>query len=225
MRAVVVEDQILFQELLVDLLTRRLGIELAGVAGDGPAALELVRKTRPDLVVLDILIPQLSGIQVARTILEELPATRILAVSTETDPKTVHQIHLLNLAGFIDKNEATTAVLTEALHEIREGRRYFSASMLAVVRQLRAHPQSFPKILSPREQEILSHIGGGLSDSQIGRLLGLTENSVQSHRRNLLRKLDLHSTPELMRYALEAGFWKPAFPRLQLEDPYPRERA
>ncbi len=224
MRVVVVEDQILFRELLVSLLARRPGVEVVAFAEDGPGALDRVRATLPDLVVLDILIPRLSGIEVARIILAELPATRILALSTELDPHTVHQLHQLNLAGFIDKNGATTSEVAAALDAIGAGRRYFSAGVLAALRQLRAHPQSFPKILSRREQEVLSLIGGGLSDAQIGQLTGLTENSVQSHRRNILRKLDLHSTPELMRYALEAGFWKPAYPRLQLESRHPAAR-
>lgn len=220
MKVVVVEDQVLFQELLVRLLKERLNYEVAGVAADGPSAIKLARQHQPDLLILDILIPEISGIMVAALIRRELPQTRILALSSETDPKTLIQIHGLKLAGFVDKKEATVEVLLKALLAISEGRCYFSDSMLRVIRSIRANPQSFQKILTRREQEVLSHIGGGLSDPEIGKVLGLSITSVQSHRRNLLRKLDVHSTPELIRYALDNGFWKARFTQMGLGDSY-----
>jgi len=220
MKVVVVEDQILFQELLVRLLNERLGYEVAGVAADGPSALELARQHRPDLLILDILIPEISGIMVASILRRELPQLRILALSSETDPKTLAQIHSLKLAGFVDKKEATVDMLLNAILAVREGRRFFSDSMLRAIRELRSNPHSFQKILTRREQEVLSHIGGGLSDPEIGKVLGLSVTSVQSHRRNLLRKLDVHSTPELIRYALENGFWKARFRQMGLVDSY-----
>jgi DNA-binding NarL/FixJ family response regulator len=218
MRVIVVEDQILIREFLVELLGKKLSHEVIGVATDGESALELIRKERPDLVILDILIPKLSGIHVARAIIDELPEVRILALSTETDPKTIHQIHQLHLQGFVDKAEASPEVLAEAIQLISEGKRYFSDSLLKSVSRLKNDPTAFQKILTKREQEILTHIGGGLSDREIGATLGLSQASVQSHRRNLFRKLDVHSTPELIRYANDCGFWKTAFPRMGLSD-------
>lgn len=220
MRVVVVEDQLLFQEFLVNLLRDRLGHEVVGVAQDGKTALELVRTQRPDLLVLDILIPQLSGIRVAKVVQEEQCAKRILAISSETDLKTVHQIHQLRLSGFVDKNEATLEVLMEAIETIRQGNRYFSPSLQLTVQKLRADPHAFQKILTRREQEILTLIGGGLSDAEIGQRLGLSPTSIQSHRSNLFRKLDVHSTPELIRFAQESGFYKVGFRKMQLLDTY-----
>ena len=220
MKVIVVEDQLLFQEFLVGLLLDKLSMEVPAIAEDGETALELIRKHKPDLVILDIMIPKLSGIQVARTILSELPATRILAISSENDIKTIHQVHRLNLSGFVDKNEATVEILVEAIQTIQQHRRYFSPSMLQAVRQLKTDPLAFQKILSRREQEILTYIGGGLSDLEIGQRLGLSVTSIQSHRRNLLKKLDLHSTPELIRFAHESGFWKASFRKMGLSDTY-----
>jgi DNA-binding NarL/FixJ family response regulator len=220
MRAVVVEDQVLFQEFLANLLVEKLAFELAGTATDGPAALDLIRATRPDLVILDILIPRLSGIQIAKTVLGEMPKTRILAISSETDIKTVYQIHQLRVHGFVDKNEASVAILTEAIRSVCDGKRYLSESLRMTVQKLRADPKAFQKILTRREQEVLTQIGAGLSDAEIGRILGLSDTSVQSHRRNLFRKLDVHNTPELIRFAHDAGFWKAEFPRMGLNETY-----
>lgn len=220
MRVAVIEDQVLFRELLVNLLVGKLSFELAGTAGEGPEGLELIRSTRPELVILDILIPKLSGIQVARQIMDELPSTRILAISSETDIKTIHQIHQLRLNGFVDKNEASVEVLTEAIRTVSGGKSYYSESLRITVQKLRADPNAFQKILTRREQEVLTHIGAGLSDGEIGKILGLSTTSVQSHRRNLFRKLNVHNTPELIRFANEAGFWKAAFPRMGLTDTY-----
>lgn len=220
MKVVVVEDQVLFKEFLIDLVEKRLAHEVVGTAADGEEALTVIRRELPDLVILDILIPKLSGILVARTIQEERPSTRILAISSESDIKTVHQVHQLNLAGFIDKNEASVEVLMAAIRAIEERKRYFSDSVKITVQKLRADPQSFQKILTRREQEILTFIGGGLSDGEIGQKLGLSDSSVQSHRRNLFRKLDVHSTPELIRFAQESGFWKASFRRMKLDDTY-----
>ena len=220
MRVIVVEDQILFQEFLVNLLREKLSLDVVGVAVDGVTGLEVIRREEPDMVLLDILIPKLSGIHVARAILDELPKVRILALSSETDLKTVHQIHQLHLPAFVDKKEASLEVLEKAINRVREGKRYFSPSLEMTVSQLKADPQAFQKILTKREQEVLTLIGSGLSDRVIGEQIGLSESSIQTHRRNICRKLDVHSTPELIRFANECGFWKTAFSRMDLRDTY-----
>lgn len=216
----VVEDQTLFRDFLTGLLTDKLGFPVVATAGDGVTALELARQHQPDLILLDILIPQLSGIRVARTILDEFPETRIIALSSESDRKTVHQVHQLFLPGFVDKNEAGTDVLTEAIETVLAGKRFFSPSFRQIVRDLRKDPDSFYKILTRREQEVLTLIGGGFSDADVGLQLGLSPSSAQAHRRNILRKLDLHNTPDLISFARHTGFWKDEFARMGLKDKY-----
>ena len=220
MRIVVVEDQVLFRELLVKEVQQALGHEIVGIAEDGETALELVGLHKPDVLILDVLIPKLSGILVARTVKERWPKVQILILSNQMDAKTLYQLHKLYLAGFIDKNEAKPEVLREALEAIRQKKRFFSESMQSAVRRLKSDPNAFQKILTPREQEILTHIGGGQSDQQIGELLGLSPTSVQSHRSNILKKLNVNGTPELIKFASEMGFWKPEFKRMGLTDTY-----
>ena len=220
MKIVLVEDQALFRDFLAVLVRDRLGHEVVGEAANGEQALDLIRSTLPDLIILDILIPRLSGIRVAQTISKELPSTRILALSSALDAKTVHQVHRLGLNGFVDKNEASKEVLIKAIDGIERSSRFFSDSVRRAIRRLQTDPVAFQKILSPREQEVLTLVGGGLSDEEIGMELELTPQSAQSYRKTLLRKLEVHSTPELINYAHENGFWKAAFTRMDLQDGY-----
>jgi DNA-binding NarL/FixJ family response regulator len=220
MKVVVIEDQVLFQEFVVRLLGEMEDYTVVATGRTGEEALDLVRRHKPQIVILDILIPRISGIQVAATIIKELPLTRILAISSETDSKTLYQVNRLGIAGFIDKNEATVDTFKEALAAVSQRKRFFSGTLRHKLQELRADPIAFQKVLSRREQEVLTLIGGGLSDAEIGQHLGLSEGSVHSHRRNLFRKLDVHSTPELIRFANESGFWKTSFPNMDLTDTY-----
>ena len=213
-----VEDQALFREFLVDALEGKLDCQVVGQAADGETALDVVRAQKPDLLILDILIPRLSGIHVASILGKEIPTLRIMGLSAELDVKTVHQVHRLQLAGFIDKNDAGREVLQEAVACMRKRQRYFSPTMSKVLRSLKIDPQAFSKILTRREQEVLTL--AGWSDDHIAEALGLGVTSVQTHRKNLFRKLDVHSTPELIRYAHQAGFWKSEFERMDLRDTY-----
>lgn len=220
MRIVVVEDQVLFRDFLIDNLTKGMSHEIVGIAGDGKSALEVVRREKPDLIILDVLIPKLSGILVAKAVREEFPHIRILVLTNQMDAKTLYQIQKLYLAGFVDKNDASKEILAEAIEAIKNKKRYFSESMWKSVTHLKMDPISFQKILTKREQEILSYIGAGLSDDKIGEILGLSTKSIQSHRSNLLRKVGVHSTPELIVFACEMGFWKPQFKKMDLTNTY-----
>lgn len=201
-----VEDQALFREFLETMVGEQ--YELAGSARDGEEAHELLKRTKPDLVLLDLLIPKMSGIELARQLLEWKPVPKILALSAETDAKTLYDVSRLGLPGFIDKKDGTISVLKEAIQQVGTGKRFISTSVRDRLTALRRDRNAFQKILSDREQEILGLIGGGMADTEISERLSIAESSAQTHRANILRKLELHSTTELMRYALEKGFWK-----------------
>jgi DNA-binding NarL/FixJ family response regulator len=211
---VIVEDQKLFQELLSHVITSVFGYRVVGVAGDGISALRLCRKLEPALVLLDICIPQTSGLVVAEILKAEYPNTKILAVSSENDPVTILRAFKIGVQGYLDKSTQTIEILTEAIRKVSTGGTYFSPSVLRIRDKLLEEPMAFQKILSPREQEILSLIGGCYSDQEIGNLVGLSPATVQTHRKNIMGKLGVHSTPELIRYALDNGFWKPHEQRL-----------
>ena len=206
---VVVEDQKLFQQLLIHVVTLEFGYKVVGVADDGVAALRLCREKKPHLLLLDICIPQTSGLIVAEIIRSEFPYIKILAISSENDPVTVHRAFKIGLHGYLDKSTQTLETLTDAIRKVAEGGTYYSESVLKVREELLHEPLAFQKILSTREQEVLALIGGCYSDQEIGNLIGLSPSTVQTHRKNIMGKVGVHSTPELIRYALEKGFWKP----------------
>ncbi|MEQ9824305.1 MAG: response regulator transcription factor [Puniceicoccaceae bacterium] len=210
----IIEDQKLFQELLTHVVTSVFGYKVVGVAGDGIHALRLCRESNPGLVLLDICIPQTSGLVVAEILKAENPEVKILAVSSESDPVTIHRAFKIGFQGFLDKSTQTLETLTEAIHKVSTGGTYFSSSILKIRDRLLEEPMSFQKILSPREQEVLALIGGCYSDQEIGNLVGLSPSTVQTHRKNIMGKIGVHSTPELIRYALDNGFWKPHEERL-----------
>lgn len=213
---VIVEDQKLFQQLLTHVVTLEFGYKVVGVADDGLNALKICREKKPNLLLLDICIPQTSGLVVAEIIRSEFPHIKILAVSSENDPVTIHRSFKIGIHGYLDKSTQTMETLTEAIQKVSMGGTYFSPSIMRVRDQLLNEPLAFQKILSPREQEIIALIGGCYSDQEIGNLVGLSPSTVQTHRKNIMGKVGVHSTPELIRYALDKGFWKPHEERLKI---------
>lgn len=220
LRIVIVEDHLMFREFIRSVLTQDFHYDVVGEAGDGIEALRICREHKPDLLVLDILIPRLSGLHVAKTVREEMPETRILMLSSECDASTLHQLHQIHVEGFIDKVEQNTQTLRKAIRTITEGGRYYSEVIQKTLNSLHKDPMAFQKILTPREMEVLSLVGGGLSDNEIGKMLGLSSMSIQSHRRNLFSKLNITTTPELVQFAHEHGFWKHQFNKMELTRSY-----
>jgi len=206
---VIVEDHKLFQQLLKHVVTLEFGYNVVGMAGDGISALKQCREKLPHLVLLDICIPQTSGLVVAEILRSEFPKMKILAVSSENDPVTVHRAFKLGIHGYLDKATQTMETLTESIRRVASGGTYYSDSIIKVRDRLMHEPMAFQKILSTREQEILSMIGGCYSDQEIGNMVGLSPSTVQTHRKNIMGKIGVHSTPELIRYAIDKGFWKP----------------
>lgn len=206
-KLVIVEDQRLFQDLLTQVAIFQ-GFTIVGVAGDGLSALELCLQRKPDLLLLDLLIPKMAGLVVAASLRERGLLPRILAVSSETDAYTLHRVFEIGLEGFIDKGSQNLQTLQEAIRKVGAGERYFSPRILHLQREYAARPDSFVKLLSTREQEVLSLVGACFSDGEIGERLGLSASTVQTHRRNIMQKLGMHTTPELIKYSLQHGFWK-----------------
>lgn len=209
MKVAIVEDQPMYREKLVEVVQGKLGMEIVGEAADGEAALELVRRSNPGLLILDLLLPKLSGLEVAHQLAESHPRLSILGISSDIDTKTLYETRQLGFAGLIDKFDLSTPNLLEALAHLRSGKAYYSQRVLEKLAKMRADPKAFPKILTQREQEVLSLIASGESDEAIGARLELSELTVRSHRLRLQRKLDLDSTAALVTYAARNGFWKP----------------
>ena len=206
MRIVVIEDHLMFRDVIWKACTSRFGHEVVGQTESGAAGVEMVGRLRPDAVILDLTLPDMDGFEVVRSIFENMPSTRILVVSSYCDDYTLFRVEKSGVHGFVDKNSNTVETLREALMALQMGKIFFSAAFQDAKRARRFDPKSFTKILSNRERDVLSVVGKGLNDKEIGALLDLSFRTVQTHRSRMLRKLGIKGTPKLIAFAIEHGF-------------------
>jgi DNA-binding NarL/FixJ family response regulator len=201
----------LFRNLLNFWLCSENGMRVVGATGDGREVLKLVQTHKADLLIMDPLLPGRSGFEIAAELQEKQPFTRILAVYQEGNPYLVEKMRTSGFHGCLCKNSNALENFRQAVCGIMNGGAYFCEETCRVQNTLYNDARSFARILSNREQDILRLIGQGLDNNEIGHRLTLSPATVQTHRRNLFRKLGIHDTPSLMRYALEQGFWHPYF--------------
>ena len=182
------------------------GFEVVGEAITGAAALPLVARLRPDLLILDVGLPDMDGFAVAEYIRETLPAVRILMLTGQLDEWTVFRAEKLRVHGFLDKTTNTTATLRAALAVLATGKTYFSRAYedARVARRVNTH--SFEKMLSDAEQTVLSLVGEGLNDEEMGIRLGIATTTAQTHRSHILQKLQIKGSAKLVAYAVAHGF-------------------
>jgi len=207
-RVVVIEDQRLVAEFFV-LHCRAIGLTVEPPCGTLREGLAAVRRHQPDLVLLDFSLPDGNGLDVAKTILTEFPEIRIIGVSSHRDPWTMLQVQRLGLHGFVDKHEQRPEVLTEAIQSVLAGRIYYVPMVNESTANLRRDPKAFIRVLSDYEVRILSMIGESKSDDEIGTILGISPATMQSRRRDIMRKLDIHTTPKLIHFAIVNGLTRP----------------
>ncbi|WP_309399462.1 response regulator transcription factor [Cerasicoccus maritimus] len=205
MNVIVVEDQSLFRQLIVKMCSEKFNV--VGEAGSGQEALDICRETKPDILLLDIRIPEPDGISVAETLIEEQSSLRVLAVSAKLDSVTVFRLLKSGVHGYVNKFSDELDTVMRAMDAIARGEPYFSESFAQVKEEIRKNPLAFHKILSNKELELLPMFSKGLDDGTIGQLVTLSDKTVRWHRRNVMKKLELHATTELMRYGIAQGFW------------------
>jgi DNA-binding NarL/FixJ family response regulator len=205
-RIVIVEDHLMFREVLRKVCREELRHEVVGEADHGLRALELIARVAPDLVLLDLHLPGLDGFGVAQELRRRAPQVKILVLSSHCDEYTVYEAERLRVQGFVDKNTNSVATLKDAIGALAEGRVWFSEAFQRTKAARRRDPLAFDKILTERERSILILLGVPLSDAEIAQRLGIMADTVEKHRFNILRKLDLKTTTELVRYAREHGF-------------------
>ncbi|MDD3179031.1 MAG: response regulator transcription factor [Opitutaceae bacterium] len=206
MKILIVEDQTLVRELLVNECSHALPEAEVDAAGDGATARAACRRNPPDLVILDLVLSDGDGLDLVPDFFSQVPTVKIIALSSHIDEFTLHRALSSRVHGILDKNEQPIKVLREAVTAVLAGRQYISSAVQRLHATLRADPAAFDKILSDREQEVLRLVGEGLTNEQIARRLGVGVATAKKHRLKLMAKLDMHSTPQLMRYAIEKGF-------------------
>ena len=208
MRVVIVEDQAFIREFLRK-ICQDLGMDVVAEASDGQDALAAVFRLRPELLLLDLGLARTDGFQVIEALKHDAPEIRVLVVSAHCEPYTVYRLEKLGVAGYVDKDSSTVSALRCAVNAISAGSTYFSEKFRRQRLARLRDQQSFDKILSRREQEILRLIGLPMSDEEIAEMLGVAAATVEKHRFNIMRKLGVHSTACLVRSAHEMGFTLP----------------
>ena len=201
---IIVEDQRLVAEFLA-FHCRDLGLQVLQRCATCREGLAAIREHQPDLILMDISLPDGDGLELAKTVLDEFPQIKILAISSHRDPWTMLQVQRIGLHGFVDKNDQRPDILSEAINAVLGGRVYYTPIVNESSASIRRDPKAFIRVLSDYETRILSMIGESKTDEEIGAILGISPATVQSRRRDIMRKLDVHTTPKLIHYAIING--------------------
>ncbi len=196
----------MFREVLRRICEVDLKHRVVGEADDGRRAVDVVAETKPDLVLLDLHLPNLDGFGVIEEIRKKSPDVLVLVLSSHCDDYTVFRADRANIQGFVDKNTNSVAALKEAISAVASGRSVFSEPFKKIRAKRHSDPQAFDKVLGNRERTVLALVGLSLRDNEIAEKLGISEQTVSTHRLNIIRKLGLSNTTELVRYAREHGF-------------------
>lgn len=206
-RLMLVYDHRLLREGLRAILEKAGDIELVAEADDGAAALELARALAPDVVVMDIGLVGMSGIEATRRMFAENPAIKVLGLSTFGDRRMVVQMLEAGARGYVVKSAGSEELL-RGIRAVAQGETYlYAEAAAAIVDSLRKNSLQGKQreILGRREREVLQLLAGGNTSGQIAATLGIATSTVEVHRRNLMRKLDLHNVADLTRYAIREG--------------------
>jgi DNA-binding NarL/FixJ family response regulator len=206
MRILIADDHGIVRAGLKLLIDRQPDMHVVAEAADGIEAFEQALATRPDLCVLDVSMPRMTGVQAARQILAHLPDTRVLALSMHDDDRYVFDALKAGASGYVLKREVDQALLG-AIRAVRRGDGFHTSAVEhSRVREWTRDGAGGPQEpLSPREQEVLKLIAEAHTNKQIAAALHLAEKTVESHRANLLRKLGMRDRVELVRYAIRRG--------------------
>jgi DNA-binding NarL/FixJ family response regulator len=205
-RVLIADDHGIVRSGLRMLLERQSDVEVVGEADDGVAALEMAQSEQPDVAVLDVSMPRMTGLQAAREISAYSPTTRVLLLSMHDDERYFFEGLEAGAAGYVLKRAADTDLI-DAVRTVAAGRTFLSGSaQQALLREWQEGGRAGPADpLTPREVEVVKLIAEAYTNKQIAETLKLSEKTVESHRANVLSKLGMRDRVELVRYAIRRG--------------------
>jgi len=206
-RVLLVDDHTLVRRGLRKILESTGEVEVVGEVGDGTQAIEATSGLAPDVVLMDVSLPGLNGIEATRRITATAPRIHVLILSMHSDDQYVQRSVAAGARGYLLK-DADDQDLVTAILAVRRGETCFGS----VRRRLSDPGRCSPDVLSPRERDVLTRICAGHTNREVADELGLSINTVETHRKHIIDKLDLHSTAELVRYAIRHGIVGPASP-------------
>ncbi|MEA2390051.1 MAG: hypothetical protein QOK31_160 [Solirubrobacteraceae bacterium] len=210
MRVLIADDHGIVRTGIRLLLERQAGVEVVAEASDGVEAFELALAERPDLCILDVAMPRMTGLQAAREIRAHMPDAHVLMLSMHDDERYLFEALKAGASGYVLKREADQD-LVAAVHAVDRGEPFLTnAAERSLVRQWMDEGATGPREpLTPREEEVVKLIAEAHTNAQIAQVLHLSEKTVESHRANLLRKLGMRDRVELVRYAIRRGLVEP----------------
>jgi two-component system response regulator NreC len=207
-RVVLADNHALVRQGLKALLERE-GFQVAGEASDGQEVVRLVPKVRPDIVILDISMPILNGIDAARELQKSPQKTKTILLTRHDEDQYVTEALQSGVKGYVLKSQAATD-LVHAIQEVYRGGIYLSPSISrAVVEALLSKAALSADPLTSRERQVLQLVSEGKSTKEVATLLGVSLKTAESHRTRLMQKLDIHETASLVRYAIRRGLVQP----------------
>lgn len=206
-RIIIVDDHVLLAESIGMLINRQPDLKLAGRAEDGEAGWDLCLALKPDVAVVDLDLPKLDGIQLVKRLRSKTPEIRLLTMSGRIDPYAIWQVAQSGAHGYVEKT-ANPQMLLAAIRAVAFGADFFSDAFQKVKQEWLAQPDSFQKILSEREQQVLRWVVAGRDDAQIAKELDIAVSTVGVHRKHIRQKLELHNDRDLVAYARAWGLDK-----------------
>ncbi len=206
------EDHMIVRQGLRAILGAEMDIEVIGEAANGRQAVDMMQKLHPDVVVMDIAMPLLNGLEATRQILKLFPAAKVLILSAHSDDEYIDRVIAIGAVGYLIK-QSSAEFLSKAIREAQKGNLVYSPT---VSRRLQAHAtgsssrngvlltNKAPR-LTPREVELVQLVAEGKANKQIALELDISIKTVEKHRQSVMEKLDIHDTAGLTRYAISAG--------------------
>ena len=204
------EDHTIVREGFRKMLELENDLQVVGEAEDGRQAVAMVKKLRPAVVLMDIAMPQLNGLEATRQILKAFPATKVLMLSAHSDDAYVTSATASGAVGFLRK-QTSSHVVCEAIREVQKGKTFFCPSIARRLHQRdrkSSHPAGTPSLnprLTSREVEVLQLIAEGKANKETASELGISIKTVEKHREKAMSKLNIHDTAGLTRYAISTG--------------------
>jgi two-component system response regulator NreC len=207
-RIVLADDHVLVRQSLKSLLERE-GVQVAGEASDGQELVRVAARLRPDLAVVDIGMPLMNGLEAAGELRKSTPQTRTIILTRHDEEQYVTEALRAGIKGYVLKNQAANDLI-HAIHQVCRGGFYLSPSISqTVVDAYLSKEVTPPDPLTSRERQVLQLISEGKSTKDVACLLGISAKTAESHRSRLMRKLDIHETATLVRYAIRRGLIQP----------------
>jgi DNA-binding NarL/FixJ family response regulator len=209
LRILIADDHEVARKGIRSLLENHPGWEICGEASDGREAVASVTKLKPDVLLLDIGMPNLNGLDATRQILAIMPEARILILTVHDSEQVVREVLAAGARGFLLKSDTGRDLVT-AVEALQQGRTFLTSKVaqMMVDVYLRPHSESDPSnpcVLTPREREVIQLVAEGKTTKEIATALNLSVKTAETHRTNLMRKLDLHSIADLTLYAVRNG--------------------